>query len=199
MAASVREQLKQATQFRVLEAASRLFQERGFAATTVRDIAEAAGVSAGTVMAVGDKNALLVQVVDTMVADEHARRAGIDPRPTGDAADTCVKRLGVLVQPFVAMFTSSPELARSYASILVSGTHSSSLFTELAARLVEEFAAAVTEHGCTSEADAPAKAQALYAAYVGTLFTWSALGLVDPSGLTSSLRTSFAAISICKE
>jgi AcrR family transcriptional regulator len=199
MAASVREQLKQATQLRVLEAASRLFQEHGFTSTTVRDIAEAAGVSAGTVMAVGDKNALLVRVFDTMVADKHARRASIDPQQTGDAADTCVKRLGVLVQPFITMFTGRPELARSYASILVSGTHSSSLFTELAARLVEEFATAITEHGCTSETDAPAKAKALYAAYVGTLFIWSALGLVDPPGLTNSLGTSFAAICTCKE
>jgi AcrR family transcriptional regulator len=197
--AQMREQLKQATQVRVLKSASRLFQERGFAATTVRDIAEAAGVSTGTVMAVGDKNALLVRVFDTMVADEHARRASRGPQPTGDAADTCVKRLGVLVQPFVAMFTGSPELARSYASILVSGTHSSSLFTELAARLVDEFATAITEHECTSQADASAKAKALYSAYVGTLFTWSALGVDDPPRLTKSLRTSFAAICTCTE
>ncbi|NNG34796.1 TetR/AcrR family transcriptional regulator [Nakamurella aerolata] len=199
MAASLREQLKHATQLRVLAAASRLFRERGFAATTVRDIAEAADVSAGTVMAVGDKNALLVRIFDAMVADEHGRRAGRDRQLSVNGSDSCVQRLSVLVQPFVAMFTGSPELARSYASILVSGNHSSSLFTELTDRLVEEFATAVTEHGCTSQADAPAKAQALYAAYVGTLFTWSALGLADPSRLTDSLRTSFAAISICKE
>ncbi|MBX7555517.1 TetR/AcrR family transcriptional regulator [Streptomyces sp. tea 10] len=199
MAASMRGQLKQATQLRVLEAASRLFQERGFTATTVRDIAEAADVSAGTVMTVGDKNALLVRVFDAMVAGEHARRADVCPQSAGDAPDTCVRRLSVLVQPFVAMFTGRPELARLYASILVSGTQSSSLFTELAARLVDEFAAAITEHGCTSQADAPAKAQALYAAYVGTLFTWSALGLIDPSGLTNNLGTSFAAICTCKE
>jgi AcrR family transcriptional regulator len=199
VAASRREQLKQATQLRVLKTASRLFQERGFAATTVRDIADAAGVSAGTVMTVGDKNALLVRVFDTMVADEHARRARKGPQPAGDATDTCVKRLAGLVQPFVAMFTGSPELARSYASILVSGTHSSSLFTELAARLVDEFATAITEHQCTSQTDASATATALYSAYVGTLFTWSALGSDDPPGLTRSLQTSFAAICTCKE
>lgn len=195
---STREQLKQATQLRVIRAASRLFQERGFVATTVRDIAEAAGVSTGTVMTVGDKNALLVRVFDAMVADEHARRAGTNPQPVS-AVDGCVARLSVLVQPFVVMFTGNPELARSYASILVSGTHSSSLFTELAARLIEEFAAAITEHGCTPQVDAPAKAKALHAAYVGALFTWSALALVDPPGLTNSLQTSFAAICTCKE
>ena len=115
----------------------------------------------------------------------------LGPWPVG-AADNCMKRLRILVQPFEVMFTGSPELARvslpgarcavpllasrcvvvgqrclgtspesfrlaihhkdhrslrhrirrhplarSYASILVSGAHASSLFTELAARLVE--------------------------------------------------------------
>ncbi|MDK0524666.1 hypothetical protein [Streptomyces sp. ML-6] len=148
-------------------------------------------------MMVGDKNALLVRVFDSMVAAEHARRADIDLQSTGP--DVCVDRLGVLVQPFVLLFTDSPELARSYASILVSGAHSSSLFTDLAAQLIDDFAAAITMRGCSSQADAPAKAKALYAAYVGTLFTWSALGSADPSGLTDSLRTTFAAICTCKE
>lgn len=171
----------------------------GFATTTVRQIAEEAGVSAGTVIAVGDKNALLVQIFDAMVAAEHARRAGADPVTAGAGADSCVNRLITLVEPFVALFTESPELARSYASILVSGTHASSLFTELAARLVDEFGAAITVRGCTEQPDAHAKAQALYTAYVGTLFTSSALGSDDFSDLESSLRATFGAICACKE
>lgn len=196
---STREQLKQKTQLRVLESAGRLFQERGFVATTVRDIAEASGVSAGTVMTVGDKNALLVQVFDTMVAAEQAQRADVDLLSTGEDGDTCANRVVVLVRPFVSLFTDSPDLARTYASVLASGAHSSSLVTDLAAELIDEFCTAITAHGCTSQADAPARAQALYAAYVGTLFTWSALGSVDPSGLTDSLRTTFAAICSCQE
>ncbi|MGO1802910.1 MAG: TetR/AcrR family transcriptional regulator [Microbacteriaceae bacterium] len=194
---TTREQLKLSTQSRVLDAASQLFQERGFAPTTVRDIAETAGVSAGTVMTVGDKNALLVTVFDSLVAAEHAQRAGIDLQST--AIGACVDRLSALVQPFVVLFTGSPDLARSYASILISGTHSSSLFTDLAAQLIDEFATAITMRGCSSQADAPTKAKALYAAYVGTLFTWSALGSVELSSLTESLRTTFAAICTCKE
>lgn len=198
MTTTMREQLKQATQLRVLDAANRLFQERGFAATTVRDIADAAGVSTGSVMTVGDKSALLVQVFDSLLEDEHSRRDLVTSQPVEDA-DRCAKRLKMLVQPFVTMFTGRPKLSRAYASILVSGAHSSSLFTSLAARLLEEFVVAITEHGCTSGADAPAKAQALYAAYVGTLFTWSALGSDDPAGLTNSLESSFETICTCKE
>ncbi|WP_285725096.1 TetR/AcrR family transcriptional regulator [Psychromicrobium xiongbiense] len=196
---TAREQLKHATQQRVIAAAGQLFDQRGFAETTVRDIAEASNVSTGSVMAVGDKNTLLIRVFDTMIAAEHAQRRGTKVSSTAVDGHTCVDRLTSLTQPFVALFTESPELARSYASILVSGTHTSLLFADLAAQLVEEFRAAVTLHGCTSEGDAPATASALYFAYVGTLFTWSARGPADPSELTASLRTTFTAICTCKE
>lgn len=197
--ASSREQLKQATRSRVLEVADQLFQERGFAGTTVRDIAEVAGVSAGTVMAVGDKNALLVSVFDAMIAAEHDRRARSTPETTGPVADTCVDRVEDLVRPFVLLFTGRHELARTYASILMSGRHSSSLFTRLADQLIEELAAAITMRECTSIAAATGTAQALYAAYVGTLVTWAALGSDDPTALTRQLRTTFAAICTCRE
>lgn len=194
-----REQLKQATHLRVIEAAGRLFRERGFTSTTVRDIAEASGVSAGTVMTVGDKNALLVRVFDLMIAAEHAERPGTDVPSSDAGSDPCVDRLADLVQPFVALFTSNLELARCYASILVAGAHTSSLFTDLAARLTGEFRAAITAHGCTAQPDAQASAGALYYAYVGTLFTWSAQGSADRAELSASLRATFAAICTCTE
>jgi len=192
-----RAELKRATHQRVVDAAGRLFQERGFMATTVRDIAETCGVSIGTVMAVGDKDALLLSAFDALVAAEHDQRTDSSTFPDGDGA--CADRLVDLVQPFIALFTGRAELARAYASILVSGSHVSALFADLAARLIEEFGRAITLHGCTMPADAPAKASALYFAYVGTLFTWSAKGSVDPSELVASLRATFAAICTCKE
>lgn len=206
--APTRQELRQATRSRVLDVAGRQFQENGFAATTVRDVAASAGVSVGTVMAVGDKNGLLVQVFDALIAAEHDRRSGSVPATASAAGDstgggpdagTCADRVGALVQPFVALFTATPELSRTYASILVSGAHTSTLFTDLAAQLTEEFARAISLHGCTTQAEAPARAQALHAAYVGTLFTWSTRGTDDPSGLTDGLRAVFAAVCTCKE
>lgn len=194
LVAPTREELKQATRERVVEAAGRLFRERGFTATTVRDIALAAQVSTGTVMTVGDKNTLLVRVFDTMVAAEHARGGGLEP--TGG---TCVDRLSRLVQPYLALFLHDLDLARTYASVIVSGTHTSALFTDLATQLVEEFAAAITLRGCTAASDAPARAQALYLAYLGALFAGSARSPVDPSGVVDDLRATFAAICTCKE
>lgn len=98
-----------------------------------------------------------------------------------------LRLLEIVVQPFVFIFTSSAEFARAYASFLVSGAHSSSLFTELAEQLVKEFVETLTMHACTSRANAPTRAQALYAAYVGTLFTWSALGRTDAASLSKCL------------
>lgn len=196
---STREQLRQATQQRIIDAAARLFRERGFAETTIREIAETSGVSVGRVMVVGDKNDLLIHVFDDMIATEHMRRTGLDGQAAPLAHSTCSDRLVALVQPFVTLFTTNPILARCYASILVSGTHESILFTELAARLDEEFRSAIGLHGCTAPTEAAPKARALYFAYVGALLTWSARTSSDPAELLSHLSATFATICDCKE
>lgn len=196
---STREHLKQATQQRIIDVAGHLFREHGFAETTIREIAEASGVSVGRVMVVGDKNDLLIHVFDEMIAAEHVKRADAIVQTTAAASSTCSDRLVALVGPFVTLFTANPVLARCYASILVSGTHESILFTELAARLDEEFRAAIALHGCTASAAAAPKARALYFAYIGTLLTWSARNSSDPAELLSNLGATFATICNCKE
>lgn len=191
-----RQQLKKETHARVIEAATALFTERGFETTTVRDIAALAAVSPGTVISVGDKNALLIKVYDNLIADQHAQRSRA--ADTG-VSGTCVDRLETLVAPFVSMFMDNPSLSRSYASVLVSGTQNSALFTKLADKLITEFATAISAHRCTSPTEAQAKSRALYFAYVGTLFTWSAQASADASALQSNLRSTFASICNCKE
>ena len=54
----------------VLGAASRLFGERGWSGTGMRDIARAAGVSVETVYGVGTKSQLLVQAIDVGVVGD---------------------------------------------------------------------------------------------------------------------------------
>lgn len=196
---STREHLKQATQQRIIDAAGHLFREYGFAETTIREIAETSGVSVGRVMVVGDKNDLLIHVFDEMIAAEHAKRAGSIVQATTAVRSTCSDRLIALVGPFVTLFTANPVLARCYASILVSGTHESILFTELAAQLDEVFRAAIALHGCTTPVAAAPKARALYFAYIGTLLTWSARNSPEPAELLSDLGATFATICDCKE
>lgn len=241
-----REQLKQVTQQRVVDAADRLFRERGYSETTIRDIAEASGVSAGTVMATGDKNALLVRTFDRLISLEHVRRVTHLPAPsanrtadtnsnftnnttnsstthdtggtgytgnngyTGDIdytgdngytgnTDTCTDRLLTLVQPFVVVFTAHDDLARAYASILASGNHTSTLFTELAEQLIGEFQLAITRYECVSTINALSKAQALYFAYVGILFSASSQDPAELTSLEARMRDTFTAICTCKE
>ena len=62
---SLRQRRAQLTRDEILQAARRLFAERGYARTSVRDIAQAAGVSAQTVYdSVGSKQALVARLND---------------------------------------------------------------------------------------------------------------------------------------
>src|SRR5687768_10693282 len=67
---SLRERQAQLTRDEILSAARRLFAERGYARTSVRDIAKAAGVSAQTVYdSVGSKQTLVARLNDLIDAE----------------------------------------------------------------------------------------------------------------------------------
>lgn len=74
-----REIAAQATQSVIVEAATRLFIEHGYAATSVGDIAAAAGVAVQTIYnAIGPKREVLSRVLDFAAAGDEA------PRPVPD-------------------------------------------------------------------------------------------------------------------
>src|SRR3954453_20825023 len=70
----LRAEQAQRTRAAVLDAASRCFLDRGYAATTMKDVAAEAGVSVQTVFGPGSKAALLLACVDRAVVgdDEEA-------------------------------------------------------------------------------------------------------------------------------
>jgi AcrR family transcriptional regulator len=69
----LRAEQAQRTRAAVLDAAARCFLDKGYAATTMKDVAEAAGVSAQTVFGQGSKAALLLACVDrAVVGDDEA-------------------------------------------------------------------------------------------------------------------------------
>src|SRR5918997_3465516 len=69
----LREEQARRTRAAVLDAAGRCFLERGYAATTMKDVADAAGVSVQTVFGQGSKAALLLGCVDrAVVGDDEA-------------------------------------------------------------------------------------------------------------------------------
>jgi AcrR family transcriptional regulator len=68
---SARQELARATRRQVLAAATELFLERGYPATTMADVAAAAGVAVQTVYSsVGGKAELLKQVVDVAIVGD---------------------------------------------------------------------------------------------------------------------------------
>ncbi|MET9328000.1 TetR/AcrR family transcriptional regulator [Tsukamurella sp. NPDC003166] len=164
-----RAEAKADTRSRVLAAADRSFRERGFSGTTVRGIAADAGVSVGTVMGVGDKDALLIAIVDDWIAAVHAGRepaAVLPPLTPGEAT----VRLVEVVRPFVTYFNADGDLSREYAAVLARGRHRSRTFGDLGDELQADFEQVFAAAGC---ADPGAAARSLYFVYIGLLFATS--------------------------
>ena len=143
-----REDARLATEGRVTESAEKLFLRDGFRATTVRDIAVDAGVSVGSVMKVGDKSALLVSIFDRSIARMHQDRATPEVRQSAHVeSEPLMDRLYAALGPFLEIFASQMELAREYAAALVSGTHQSVVFEELAVVLIGEIETILRQGG----------------------------------------------------
>ena len=103
------------------------------------------------------------------------------------------------MQPFVTLFAERQDLSRTYAAIQVSGRQASPLFTQLAALLIDEIASTLAQHGCTPSDAIDGTARAIYFAYIGTLFSWSARATIVESELLDSLHLTFASICTCTE
>jgi AcrR family transcriptional regulator len=119
---------------RIVRAAHDLFVERGFAGTTIAEIARAAEVSAPTVYAAfGTKGALLKSCIDVALAGDHEDVAVVD-RPlsewvydTGDAREVLARyavMMGVLASAAAPIYDvlvraadAEPELAELLTSL----------------------------------------------------------------------------------
>ncbi|RAG82630.1 TetR/AcrR family transcriptional regulator [Streptacidiphilus pinicola] len=182
-----RAERREGTRRKVLASAERLFREQGFGATTVRQIAADAEVSTGTVMAVGDKDALLVAIFDGWIGAVHRERGGALAQSDGALTPAAaVQELMALVAPFITYFESDRELSREYAAIIVRGSHTSEVFVDLALALLTEFTSVLSRAGL-SAADAGRGAQAVYFAYLGLLMTASH-GVLDEQAAVAQLQ-----------
>ncbi|MEV7400738.1 TetR/AcrR family transcriptional regulator [Streptomyces sp. NPDC091267] len=165
---------REATRRKVLSSAERLFREQGFGASTIRQIAGDAEVSTGTVMSVGDKDALLVAIFDSWIAAVHEGREGrlargdVTPLTPAAAGQEVLK----LVEPFLTYFALDLELSREYAAVIVRGTHESVVFQALAQALLSELETLLARTPLTAT-KAGAGARTLYFTYLGILMTLS--------------------------
>lgn len=82
---SLRERQAQLTREEILNAARRLFAEKGYSRTSVRDIAEAAGVSSQTVYdSIGSKQALVARLNDLIDAEAGIAAIAVDAARSSD-------------------------------------------------------------------------------------------------------------------
>jgi AcrR family transcriptional regulator len=123
---SLRERRAQLTQDEILRAARRLFADRGYARTSVRDIAQAAGVSAQTVYdSVGSKQALVARLNDLIDAEAGigaiVREAAESGDPRGLAATparitrSILEHCGDIIHALVTGAAAEPALAAALA------------------------------------------------------------------------------------
>lgn len=107
---SLRERKKTAKQERILEAATRLFAEKGYEAVTTAEIAEAAEVGVGTLFRyAGSKAELLVAVMNSRFAE--GIEAGLSEAAGGRAL---AESIIAILRPFVEESMTHPENMLAY-------------------------------------------------------------------------------------
>lgn len=167
-----RQQGREQRQSKVRIAAWELFRTRGFDATSVREIAAAAGVSVGTVALAGDKATLFLDVMEenafALVGGALERLSG---EPVGTSLTLAAEIWGVF-EPSLTRIADNPELTRAYliAYLRADGAHATSagqvdvICAGLAARCVEH------SGGDPGAPEALLAASAIYAVFFGAAF-----------------------------
>lgn len=106
-----------------MSAASRTFSERGYRSTTIPLIAEAAGVSVGTVASVGSKDDLFLRSIEQLSTANSL--AMIQRAPT---AKTVTERVWAYFDHMVEVSIAMPEQTRDYfIAYLRSSNHEENL------------------------------------------------------------------------
>jgi AcrR family transcriptional regulator len=128
---------------RVVRAAHDLFVARGFAATTVAAIADAADVSVPTVYdGFGSKAELLKQAIDVALAGDH-QPVAVAERPTAqwvDEADTAEEQLG----RYAVMMGELAERAAPIFEVLIRAADTEPELADLLERFEDQRLAAAT-------------------------------------------------------
>jgi AcrR family transcriptional regulator len=169
----LRERNKQEKLARIRAAALALFAQKGFAATTTREIAERAGVGTGTLFLYArTKEALLFQVFADKIEAIQAERFR-----TLDARAPLLSQLLHVFAGFFAFYGEDPALSRTLIKELLfleprAGGPGQELERAFAARLGELVTAAQGRGEVSPEASPQVAAFNFFAVYLATLVGW---------------------------
>lgn len=189
-----RERNKREKRARIVAAARALFSRKGFAASTTAEIAERAGIGAGTLfLYFASKDDLLVAIFREQM-DVVARRALATLPRRGSLLDEMLHVYGAMI----AFHERDPELARAFVKeMLFVGARNRAAVHEYIDGLDAEIAARIRLRQERGELDASAPASLIaencFALYIARLQKW--LGSEEPlasEGHLAKLRDAFA-------
>jgi len=171
---------------RILAAASRLFAERGYDATSTRAIAEAVGLNIATVAYhVGGKSDLYREVMrEAHVAQRDSVEQALTTLPADEASPAAARDgLHRFVDAYLGFCVAHPDVPALWMRRwLAEGEMLSELEAEFTGPLVERVAHRVRELLARAGVSTEADLELLVYTIVWTTHAFSRAGVVDPTG-----------------
>jgi TetR/AcrR family transcriptional regulator, cholesterol catabolism regulator len=188
VAQGLRERNKQDKLRRIRNAARALFAERGFEASTAREICERAGIGTGTLfLYVRDKRDLLF-----LTFEEDARRIFADARASAARETDFVAQLMAYFGRFIAYYARDAAHAKSLVQELFFREHDPErlgrLTLEYGAHLADLVAQAQARGALRGDVAPMQVANALFAHYSYWVQGWLGAGIVSRQGAEEGLH-----------
>jgi TetR/AcrR family transcriptional regulator, cholesterol catabolism regulator len=188
VAQGLREKNKRDKLLRIRNAARTLFAERGFEATTAREICERAGIGTGTLfLYVRDKRELLF-----LTFEEDARRIFAEARAAAARETDFLAQLMTYFRRFIAYYARDAAHAKSLVQELFFREHDPErlgrLTLEFGAHLADLVAQAQARGALRGDVAPMLVANALFAHYGYWIQGWLGAGLVSRQGAEDGLR-----------
>ena len=182
---------------RIIAAAAKLFGEKGYHDTTTAEIAELAGVAAGTIyIYFSSKEELLVAVFEEFLGKHMERlREGVEAEATAEKKLTRLLALGL------ELMYKNPDSARIFLSQLRQSTKMITTVAKRSSRAYKDIIEVILQEGARTglcrDVNVPAATSMLFGAFQSTVLDWVADGCTyDLTGMTESL-TDFVLHGIC--
>ena len=188
LGAGLRERNKRDKRERIRTAARALFAERGFEATTARDICDRAGIGTGTLfLYVKDKRELLF-----LAFEEDARAIFAEARAASARQRELVDQLMAYFGRFIAYYARDAEHAKAVVQELFFRAHDPErmgrLSLEFGAHLAELVASAQARGELRDDLGPALVASTLFAHYAYWIMGWLGAQLVSRRGAEDGLR-----------
>jgi len=184
---------------RIIAAAARLFGEKGYHDTTTAEIAESAGVAAGTIYIYFlSKEELLVAVFEEFLGRHMERlREGVEGEPTPE------RKLKRLLSLGLQLMQDNPDSARIFLSQLRQSTKMITTVAKRSSRaykdIIESILSEGVQTGLCRDVNVGAVASMLFGAWQTTVLEWVADGCSYALTDHTDELTEFVLHGVCKQ